>query len=705
MQKGQSMKKRITAIILLSALLLTSCSNNDVSLPTPDNSAVESVTSSDNSSEAETTTSEPTPETTTKAPETTTKAPETTTTKAPETTTTKAPETTTTTTSAPATEAPAPEGEGIITFSKESGIYGSAFELSISADASGQIYYTLDGSDPTISDTAVLYSGAISITDRKNDKNVVSAVDPVLFAGSYNKVNSKRNGFTCEIKAPSDKDVDKCTVVRAAVKKADGTFGTDSAATYFIGTAEEHIEGLKKSCEAAGQDLAVISISIDYDDLFDSTKGIYVKGDVFEQALKEYLKGNKLWDAETARSLDANYKQKGRDWEREIALSMFEFSADGTATEVINQNCGIRIQGNYSRSDIQKGFRLYARKDYSDNNFKYAVFGEDYLNDSGEVMDKFKTLVLRAGGNCAFLAKFNDTYWQSLVQDMDIETKKSRPCVVYINGEYWGAYVLEEDYTDDYMEDLHGVNKDDVVIYKGDAEALEIGYKLDEGEIPEGEEEDYYFKELKNFFKTHKDLKSDADYKEFIKLVDPDSVRDYFAVECWINNKWDWPGKNWSMWKTINTDSNNEYADGRWRFLLYDVEFGGISGSGDARTNTIKEDNYKPNGLLDMDTDNPAVLCFAYLMTNKTFKEDFCNTLSGLSDGYLEKSRAKAQLKYFKDTYSPLFDQFFARYEGTGTTEDAINGGYGSVKCIDDFLSSRYKYIKTQINYCNKILG
>lgn len=693
------MKKRILAIALLSALLLTSCNDSSVSLPSPESSITQSVPSSDNSSETQTTTSESEPETTT----TTTKAPETTTTtKAPETTTAK-PETTTTST--PQTEAPEPEGEGIVTFSKTSGIYASAFDLSISADTSGQIYYTLDGSDPAISDTAILYKDAISITDRKNDKNVVSAVDPVLFAGSFNQVNSKRDGFTCEIKAPSDKDVDKCTVVRAAVKKADGSFGMDSSATYFIGTAEEHIEGLKESCEAAGKSLAVVSISIDYDDLFDSTKGIYVKGDVFENALKEYLSENRLRDPETARSLDANYKQKGREWEREIALSMFEFSADGTATEVINQSCGIRIQGNYSRSDVQKGFRLYARNDYSDNNFKYAVFGEDYLNDSGETMDKFKTLVLRAGGNCAFLAKFNDTYWQSLVSEMDIETKKSRPCVVYINGEYWGAYVLEEDYTDDYMEDLHGVNKDDVVIYKGDAEALEIGYKLDEGEIPEGEEEDYYFAELKSFFKTHKNLENQKDYDEFIKLVDPESVRDYFAVECWINNKWDWPGKNWSMWKTINTDDSNEYADGRWRFLLYDVEFGGVSGASDARTNTIKEDNYKPNGLLDMDTDNPAVLCFAYLMTNDGFKEDFCNTLTGLSDGYLEKSRAKAQLKLFEDMYSPLFDQFFARYEGTGTTEDALNGSYGSVKCIDDFLSSRYKYIKAQINYCDKILG
>jgi len=701
------MKKKILAFVLLSALLLTSCSNQDVQLPTPESMTSGSTSSdeeisSDNSSETETSSPE-TSSTTSTPPETTSSA---TTTSQPETTTTTTtpPQTTTTAATTPAPE-PAPEEETTVSFSKDSGIYASAFDLTIKSETAGQIYYTLDGSDPTLSDTAVLYNGAIKITDRKNDKNVVSAVDPVLFAGSYNKVNSKRDGFTCEISAPSDKAVDKCTVVRAAVKKSDGTFGVDSSATYFIGTAEEHIKGLKESCNASGMDLAVISISIDYDDLFDSTKGIYVKGDIFDNALKEYLSQNRLRDPETARSLDANYKQKGREWEREVALSMFEFSADGTATEVINQNCGIRVQGNYSRSDVQKGLRLYARDEYSKKNFKYAVFGEDYLNDSGEVMDKFKTLVLRAGGNCAFLAKFNDTYWQSLVEEMDIETKKSRPCVVYINGEYWGAYVLEEDYTDDYLEDIHGVNKDDVVIYKGDAEAPEIGYKLDEGDIPEGEEEDYYFAELKNFFKTHKNLKNQKDYDAFIKLVDPDSVRDYFAVECWINNKWDWPGKNWSMWKTINTDSSNEYADGRWRFLLYDVEFGGISGSGDARTNTIKEDNYKPNGLLDMDTENPAVLCFAYLMTNDAFREDFCNTLTGLSDGYLEKNRAKAQLQYFKDTYSPLFDQFFARYKGTGDKNDALNGGYGSVKCIDDFLSSRYKYIKAQTNYCEKILG
>lgn len=154
-------------------------------------------------------------------------------------------------------------------------------------------------------------------------------------------------------------------------------------------------------------------------------------------------------------------------------------------TNALSQDCGIRIQGNYSRSDLQKGFRLYARKKYGEKKFNYEVF-EGLKNASDETIDSFKTLTLRAGGNCAFTAKFNDTYWQSLMTELDGSTKASRPCVVYLNGEYWGLYVLEEDYSDNYFESHYGVNKDDVVVYKGDAETYQSGYKLDEGKLPGG---------------------------------------------------------------------------------------------------------------------------------------------------------------------------------------------------------------------------
>lgn len=592
-----------------------------------------------------------------------------------------------------------------IEFSAASGFYTEEFDLSITSSEEGEIFYTLDGSDPAESDTAIAYTEPVKITSAEGRENVVSAVDPILFSANYNEVNADRDGFEWNKELPTNEDVDKCTVIRAAVKKSDGSFGTDNAATYFIGTPEEHIRGIAESCEAAGTSLAVISINMNYDDLFSSDKGIYVKGDIFDKALEKFLnEGGKLRDTEDARSLDANYKQRGREWERNASVTMLEVTADSAET-VLNQNCGIRIQGNYSRSDYQKAFRLYARKEYGNKNFEYAVFGEDYLNDNGEVMNKFKHLVLRAGGNCAFITKFNDTYWQSFLGETACETKQSRPCVVYLNGEYWGLYVLEEDYSDDYFEDVHGVNKDDVVVYKGDAEAYKRGYTLDEGTIPEGEKESYYFKELNDFFKTHSDLKSQEAYDEFVKLVDPESVMDYFAVQSWINNKWDWPGKNWSMWKTITVDESNPYADGRWRLMFYDMEFGGVCGANDVKNNTIKDANYKPKGLLDMDTNNPAVLCFAYLMTNEDFRTEFYARLTGLSDGCFEKSAATRRLLEFVDIYSPLYEQFFERYPDMGDAEAALTDGYATAQCILDFLEGRSQYIQPMIDYCERTLN
>ena len=584
-----------------------------------------------------------------------------------------------------------------VVFSRQGGVYDEEFELELTSK--GTIYYTTDGSDPSESDTSIKYDGEIKVADRSGDANIVSAVSPTLFCTNFSDY-SKDDGLICRIDAPSDDAVDKCTVIRAAAKDSAGNWSAVTTQTYFIGSTTDHIDGIEANCKASGSTLAVISITMDYDDLFDSEKGIYVKGDVFDNAFEKFI-GNKNWiKADDTRKLDANYSQRGREWEREAHIDFFEMNENG-ADQVLNQDCGIRIQGNYSRSDLQKGFRLYARKDYGDNKFRYDIWGDELKDKDGNTIDKFKTFVLRAGGNCAFTSKYNDTYWQTLAAGVDCSTKASRPCVVYLNGEYWGLYVLEEDYSDDYFESHYGVNKDDVIVYKGDAETYSIGYKLDEGTLPDGEKADYYFKELKDFFKTHKSLKDDADYEEFAQIVDVDSVMDYFGVEVWINNKWDWPGKNWSMWKTNTTDKSNEYADGRWRFCLYDIEFGGVSGAGDAYTNTVKEDNYKPSGLLDFDTKNPAVLCFAYLMTNDKFRAAYCEKLAGFSDTIFEKNKALDTLDEFEAVYGPLFDQFYDRYPGSGSKEEAINGNYASSQCIRDFINLRADNISKITDWIN----
>ncbi len=590
-----------------------------------------------------------------------------------------------------------------LVFSKDSGIYEHAFDLRLRFRGAKKIFYTTDGSDPTTSDTRVTYKEGISITNRLEDTNVTSAVAPTLFCTNFGVYNST-DGLTCSLTPPTDDAVDKCTIIKAAAQDKQGSYTEVLTKTFFIGTPEGHIPGLAASSKASGSDLAVISITMEHEDLFDNQTGIYVKGDLFEQAFQDYLAENDEVDAGHSRELPANYNQRGREWERAAHIDVFEFSQDGAAHR-LSQNCGIRIHGNYSRSDIQKGFRLYARSDYGEKNFQYKIFGDELRDSKGKVIDKFDTLVLRSGGNAALECKYNDAYWQTLSKSLDGDTKASRPCVVYLNGEYWGLYVLEEDYTDDFYEDHYGVNKDDVVVYKGgDKETNEFGYKLDEGELPDGETDTrYYYWDLLDFFAAHTSLENEEDYNEFAELVDVQSVMDYFAAQIWINNKWDWPGKNWSMWKTTTKENDNEYADGRWRFSFYDMEFGGWMGAEMVNVNTIKEDNYEPNGLLDLGTENPAVLCYAYLMTNENFRKSFNDRLLGLSEGIYEKKHALEVLTSFEDTYGPLLDQFFARYPESGSTQHALYGEYGTSAFIRDFLAERSDYIPTMVEWVNSI--
>ncbi len=596
-----------------------------------------------------------------------------------------------------------------LTFSHDTGCYAGAFSLSIEAKEGKTIYYTLDGSDPRYSDNLYVYDGEIVVYDRVGEPNVVSAVNPDLFDTAHGEYDRKTGATSSYINPPSDDAVDKCMVVRAISVGDDGRSEGVVSKTYFIGDITDHVQGIVESCEAAGETLAIVSIAIDYDYLFDYETGIYVKGASFDESTADMISAavanNQKIDPEEFRKMLANYSQRGRAWEREANITIIE--SDGvTTTGVVSQQAGIRIQGNYSRSDVLKGFRLYARNDYGDKRFRYAIFGDDLTDENGEVIDTFKTLVLRNGGNGAFANKFADTYWQSMIGDLDVSTKASRPAVVYINGEYWGLYILEEDYAEEYFEDHYNVDSNDVVLYKGDAETYALGYKLDLGDLPEGETEvEYYFSDLIEFFDTHEDCASQEDYDALCAIVDPESVRDYFAVEVWVNNKWDWPGKNWSMWKNLSENDTNVYNDGRWRFCVYDIEFGGVSGSGDATTNTIKEDNYKKRGLLDKGTTNPAVLCFAYMMTNEGFRQDYYSKLLGLSDNEFEYNHAIEVLDTFDAIYAPLYDQFFARYEGCGDADNARYGGYFSVKCLRDFLAKRYNNIQKMIDWSEKILG
>ncbi len=573
-----------------------------------------------------------------------------------------------------------------------SGCYEEGTEITVSIKdgkiKDPQIWYTTDGSDPLLSDSKMLYEGSLYIRDRSGDENRASAVEPFLITPECLEAAEDGSGFVTDAKAPADEDVDKCFIIRAAVSGKGGESAYKSA-VYYTGDMDEHIEGLTESVTAAGRDLIVMNIQTDEDGLFDHEKGIYVRGQVFEDKVNEFLSEGTSYEAMLKTYVNfwpANYNMRGKDWERKSSVTVLSVSADGSVTEILSQEAGLRTQGQSSRAGLQKGLRLYARKEYGKGSFEYPFFGEDFVSVSGETIDKFDTLILRPcqSGPC-FMAKCEDMLLQDMLYEREfgrVALQKGRAAIVYLNGEYWGLYGLYSDLSSDYFKDVYGVPEDKLILYK--AEDGKEG-KLDEGKLPEGVDDQlYYARELYDFFDTHEDLSSDEDYAAFTALVEPDSFCAYFAAESWLSNN-DWPKHNWTMWKS-SEKLDDGYSDGRFRMSMNDLDHCG----GWADRDTIADTGDIEGGLLNRESTVLPVRCFAYLMSNEGFKESFKAELLALSAESFEPGRADSYFGYYENVWGPLWEQHYRRYP---FLRDASEDGYYQLEKLKQYVYDRPVYI------------
>lgn len=522
-------------------------------------------------------------------------------------------------------------------FSEESGFFAKEFSLKIKAGLGEEIYYTLDGTKPT--PASIKYDGEIKIEDCSEKENIYASRKDLSPTRDY----------------VPDFLVDKANVVRAISYNLDTKQISDVVTkVYFIGYKEKE----------EYQGFPIISLVADSEDLFGHEKGIYGNGKKLD-AYKEKggLRDGVLLDSyvdEKGKVYNlyeaSNAFEEGKAWEREANLIYFNEDHELE----FSQEVGIRIAGASTRGTPQKSFNIYGRDIYDETvEFPYEFF-EGYTVNS---------IKLRNGGNHNDEIKITDAFVESLVEDRAVAIQRSTPCILFLNGEYWGIYNVRERYNEEYISTHYGVSQDNV-------------WMIDAGEAKIG---DSQAKEAYDYFvtmATECDLSYDDVYDMVSELIDIQSFIDYCCINLYMDNTDLSFGQNMALWRSIENDGS-EYGDTKWRWMIFDMDE--AIQKYDENTDAV---GWMNNYCLMQE---PVLQSF---MRNRQFREQFYKTLVEIGEKNFDYKIVSEELKEWKAVYEEQLLLNHQRFFDEGYNKQELEEDF---KNMDDFFTGRLPFIKKAI--------
>ena len=537
---------------------------------------------------------------------------------------------------------PAAENEEQIaapSFSVDSGFYSKGFDLELSVKNGAEIYYTTDGSNPLTSETAKVYAGKIAVSDCSDNADIYSKYAEDNTALSI----SVHTGY----KAPVE-TVDKCMVVRAAAKDSKGRCSDVVQRSYFV------TDGELKDYE----DVTVISLVGNPEDFFDAEKGIYVVGNKWDWS------ENDVWAEDTDPDTMRNFHGRGTEWERNVDVTVFENGQTVTA-----QNMGVRIKGSSTRNNPQKSFNLYARSDYGIAKVESALFSDNTDKD-GKLIEKYDSFSLRASG----MQRLRDGIAGELIKDRPVSTLDMKPCVLFLNGEYWGLYKMTERLSAEYIESHYGISEKDVAMVK-------------DGQAEEGDEavcQEFLDKagELSKL-----DMTVESNYAEACEFVDIESMIEHYAAGLYLCI-FDWPNYNYAVWKnTAEADAENPYSDGKWRFVSFDFDhtMGFTYDIGWKDTDLYKYDMF---AHLDKEKDESPTNLFAALLDNEDFRSRFEKVYKEYADDVMSADKADKVLDMYRDKYTDEAVDSELRWNEYGYTGTATEKALKAAEKLEETVFS-----------------
>jgi hypothetical protein len=177
-----------------------------------------------------------------------------------------------------------------------------------------------------------------------------------------------------------------------------------------------------------------------------------------------------------ATGIYTNARESGSAWERPVSVEYLD-GVDG-----FQLNGGLRIKGGFSRTPLnpKHSFRLYFEPEY-EGALTYPLF------DSGTIQT-FTNLDLRTEQNYGWQfssdrgTHLRDAWLRESAAATGNPTSRSQWVHLFLNGQYWGVYMLKDRITADHMSRLYGGDEDDYDVIK---HADNYAYEVNDGDDDE----------------------------------------------------------------------------------------------------------------------------------------------------------------------------------------------------------------------------
>ncbi len=516
--------------------------------------------------------------------------------------------------------------EGVtITASKEPGFYKSGFLLELyCSNEEYRILYTITSHEAFECDenTKVaktgeecVYSGGVLPDIENLDQGSYFYKEPIPIPG----------------KPYSAKDPVRITIIRAVAVNEKNEWVTDVYTfTYIIG--ERSLYGIY-----------LVSICIDEECLYGYEKGIFIKGKTFDDERK--MNPEKIIDTHFPR----NYLQKGIEWEREAHIQIFDIMGN----LVVDQKVGLRINGGASRHYSVKSLKIYARKKYGKGKIEFEIF-EGLEDNYGRSIEEFDKLIFRNSGNDFTGIMFKDVFLHRLAREMGLDWQEGTPCTVYINGKYYSLMNIRESMDGEYIESRYGVASEFVdmvgINYESRGFIYTTSYGLENAAIKFEEDMSML---VNTDWSVH-------DISEMEEVIDVNNFIEYMAYQIYIRNT-DWPHNNVLAWRYRGIPSKNlEGRDGKWRFLIKDMDYRNVFV--DYFDNTLRD------VLGNRMTKGPCLgEVLMSCLDNQEFRERFLSYLLGLCNR-ITPDLVDALLLEMKEEWRTDIEIFW-KYHGGGESE------------------------------------